>query len=98
MHLLDCWQRAEGGRASNNPLNTTEPMNGATDYNSAGVKNYPTPVCGISATALTLILAPYHHLWVDLQAGTFTARELVTRNEEAFNTWGTGAANVLRLL
>jgi len=98
MVLLDAWERAEGGRAQWNPLNTTEPLAGATDYNSAGVKNYPTPVAGISATALTLILQPYRHLWGDLQQGGFTARELVERNEAAFNTWGTGASHILALL
>lgn len=98
MQLLDAWQRAEGGHAQWNPLNTTEPMHGTTDYNSVGVKNYPTPVCGIAATALTLILAPYHSLWVDLQAGGYSARQLVERNEHAFNTWGTGASHILALL
>lgn len=98
LQLMDAWQRAEGGTAQWNPLNTTEPMNGTTNYNSAGVKNYPSPVSGIAATALTLILEPYHTLWVDMQAGTYTAQELVERNRHAFDTWGTGASHVLALL
>lgn len=98
LELLNAWALAEGGNAQWNALNTTEPMGGATNYNSVGVKNYPSPVSGISATALTLILEPYHTLWVDMQAGTHTAVELVNRNRHAFDTWGTGAAHVLAVL
>ena len=98
MHLMDAWERAEGGRAQWNPLNTTEPLAGASDYNTAGVKNYPSPVAGIAATALTLILPPYHGLWVDMQAGKYTARELAERNAHALDVWGTGASHVLALL
>lgn len=99
--LFNAWERAEGGTAKWNPLNTTEPMPGATDYNSAGVKNYGTPITGIAATAKTLELEPYHELWVGLQGakahGT-TAAELVEQHAAAFNTWGTGASHVLAVL
>jgi hypothetical protein len=98
LELMDAWQRAEGGNATWNPLNTTQPLPGAIDYNSVGVKNYPSPIAGIAATAITLHYEPYHHLWVDMQLGTHTARELVERNAHAFDTWGTGAAHVLALL
>ena len=98
MQLLDAWARAEGGHAEWNPLNTTMHMDFATDYNSVHVRNYPSPVSGIAATALTLILPPYRTLWVDLQHGGHTARELVERNRHAFDTWGTGADHILRLL
>jgi hypothetical protein len=93
--LFEAWAKAEGGTAEWNPLNTTEPMPGATDYNTVGVKNYPTPISGISATALTLALEPYRSLWLDLQHGGYTAVQLVRRNGHCFDTWGTGAAHVL---
>ena len=93
--LFEAWARAEGGTAQWNPLNTTEPMLGATDYNKAGVKNYPTPIHGIAATALTLQLEPYHSLWIDLQHGGYTAVQLAKRNAHCFDTWGTGASHVL---
>ena len=52
------WEAAEGGAwnggARYNPLNTTEPMSGATDFNSVGVKNYGSWEQGISATIKTL--------------------------------------------
>lgn len=97
-NLLDAWAKAEGGTAGWNPLNTTYGMLGATDYNSAGVKNYPSPIHGISATAMTLQLVPYRSLWADMQNGGYTAVQLVERNRHAFDTWGTGADNVLRVL
>jgi hypothetical protein len=98
LELLDAQARAEGGSARWNPINTTFVQEPCTDYNSAGVKNYDTPVAGIAATARTLILEPYRHLWRDLQYGRLTAVQLVERNRAAFDTWGTGADNILRLL
>jgi hypothetical protein len=96
--LLRAWARAEGGAAIWNPLNTTFVQEPCSDYNSAGVKNYDTPTAGIAATARTLILEPYRHLWADLQAGAYTAFRLVERNRLALDVWGTGADNILRLL
>lgn len=46
--------QAEGGGALFNPLNTTLPMPGATDYNSVHVKNYRSYDQGLVATARTL--------------------------------------------
>lgn len=99
--VFTAWARAEGGTAQWNPLNTTQSFPGATTYNSAGVKNYPSPIAGISATAVTLSYEPYHGLWGALQVAKSsgaTAREIVTQHEQAFNTWGTGASHVLALL
>ena len=52
------WEAAEGGAwnggARYNPLNTTEPMSGATDFNSVGVKNYTSWEQGLNATVKTL--------------------------------------------
>ena len=45
---------SENSRALRNMLDTTEPWPGATDYNSAGVKNYATTADGIAATKATL--------------------------------------------
>lgn len=46
--------QAEGGGAKFNPLNTTLPAVGATDYNKVHVKNYMTYEQGVAATAATL--------------------------------------------
>jgi hypothetical protein len=58
LHAFAAWHQKEGGHAEWNPLNTTEPAEGATDYNSAGVKNYPSMQSGIEATLATLTSCP----------------------------------------
>ena len=55
MLFMYAWRQAEGGGAKNNPFNTTQKMEGATNYNKIGVKNYRTPEDGIQATCKTLI-------------------------------------------
>jgi len=96
--LLGAWARAEGGTARYNPLNTTEPWPGSTDYNSVHVKNYPTGAAGIAATAATLVNGHYDGIVADLRAGKYTAREIVRWNAAEFDTWGTGAQRILALL
>lgn len=96
--LLGAWEKAEGGTAKYNPLNTTLPWLGATDYNSAGVKNYPTGADGIEATAATLTNGLYKGIVNDLRAGRKQAGQIVKDNAAEFDKWGTGAANILRVL
>ena len=96
--LLRAWARAEGGTAAYNPLNTTEPWPGSTNYNSVGVRNYPTAAAGIAATAATLVNGHYDGLVANLRAGSFTARQMVERNAHEFDVWGTGSSRVLALL
>jgi peptidoglycan hydrolase CwlO-like protein len=50
------WESAEGTAAAYNPLATTHDVPGATDFNSVGVKNYPSLGDGIQATIDTLVL------------------------------------------
>lgn len=50
------WESAEGTAAAYNPLATTHDFPGATDFNSVGVKNYPSLGDGIQATIDTLVL------------------------------------------
>jgi len=96
--LLDAWQRAEGGHARWNPLNTTEPWPRSSVYNSAGVRNYLLPGDGIAATAATLMNGRYPGIVAELRSGSKPARQIVEQHGPEFDTWGTGAANVLRLL
>lgn len=58
----------EGTNAGNNPLATTLPWAGATDFNSVGVKNYPSFNDGVAATAQTLRTG-YPAITGDLRAG-----------------------------
>ncbi|MGH3094715.1 MAG: M15 family metallopeptidase [Streptosporangiales bacterium] len=65
---LAAWHQAEGGSATWNPFNTTQPAPGATQYNSVGVKNYPSQQVGIRATIETLTNGNYSHILEALRA------------------------------
>jgi peptidoglycan hydrolase CwlO-like protein len=53
------WQVQEGTTANWNPLATTLPMAGATDFNSVGVKNYVSMDQGLEASWKTLAVQSY---------------------------------------
>lgn len=93
--------RAEGGSASFNPWNTTEPWPGSTPYNDnvPPVRNYPSARAGIAATVATLRNGHYPDMMrLYRKPGRLTAREIVNACARDFDTWGTGAGNVLRCL
>lgn len=96
--LLHAWAVAEGGSSRFNPLNTTEPWPGATDYNSVGVKNYPTGADGIAATYLTLSNGHYNGIVRDMRVKRLTAKQIVERNASEFDVWGTGSKLILEVL
>jgi peptidoglycan hydrolase-like protein with peptidoglycan-binding domain/predicted nucleotidyltransferase len=84
------WRKAEGGKATNNPFNTTLKLNKdseKTDYNDAGVKNYSTPNYGIEATVKTLLL-PYYTCIVDGLKNDIGSSKI--SECESLKTWGTG--------
>lgn len=91
--LLEAWQHVEGGTAENNPFNTTQPDEHSTDYNDAGVKNYPAPAIGVHATVTTLQLHYYAEVVLSLRS------QDAARFGTAVDTspWGThGLAEYLR--
>ena len=98
MRLLYCWALAEGGTARWNPLNTTLKLYLSTPYNSAGVQDYVRPTEGVCATGLTLVNGYYNGILGDLQNGTKTAEQIVNDQAAQFDTWGTGATLLLRVL
>lgn len=105
LRFLDAWQRAEGGTAKWNPLNTTFDLVGATDYNTAGVKNYSRPTWGVCATALTLTgpasgALYYPKLLGHLQSAalTYTAEQIVNDCATDIQLWGTSVAAIRVLL
>jgi parallel beta-helix repeat protein len=61
LNALQIWARYEDTNAQYNPLATTMPTHkpGETNFNSAGVKNYPDMETGIDATARTIDLSYY---------------------------------------
>lgn len=73
--------------AANNPLNTTLPMSGATNYNSTGVKNYPTAQEGMQATVQTL--EGYPEILNRLRTG----QGLCGWSSEEFDTWSDNGYN-----
>ena len=55
--FLEAWHRSEGGSAAFNPFNSTQVMDGSTDYNVNNgfpVQNYGSVAQGIAATVQTL--------------------------------------------
>lgn len=86
--FLDSWHAYEGGTATNNPMNTTQPEPGASLYNSVGVRNYTNPKQGTTATATTLENGNYPALLAALRSGdpyTFFNPQGVAAN---LKTWG----------
>lgn len=102
--LLTAWARCEGGSARWNPLNTTYPIVGSTQYNEIGVRNYRWPIDGICATALTLCTREsdqslrYGGILGAMQATTKTAEEIVRANRAEFERWGTDTDLMLKVL
>lgn len=94
LRLVRAWQRAEGGRATFNPFNTTMPLVKASDYNRAHVKNYPDAIAGTAATILTLRLAYYRPLVAALRATNLSAEQIVDRGRGGLDKWGSGADRV----
>lgn len=85
---VNAWAQAEGGGATNNPFNTTQPVSGATSYNSVGVRNYSTPQQGIQATIQTLKNGHYSNI---LSALTKGDNAMADAQALAASPWGTGS-------
>src|SRR5512135_1047174 len=96
LRFLRAWSQAEGTRAAHNPLATTKGgYEGASDFNSAGVKDYPSYEVGVKATADTLRLKHYQPIVEGLMAGDTDPRDLGYR--VARSPWGTGRG-ILKVL
>jgi hypothetical protein len=87
MNFIIAWERAEGGMPHNNPLNTTQDMPGATNFNSVGVKTYPNLDVGLQATVITITNGQYPGILSALSHGT---SECVAADALAASPWGTG--------
>lgn len=96
LRFVNAWQRAEGGTAANNPLNTTQPAPGASAYNSVGVRNFTSPGQGIQALSKTITNGHYDRLLGMLRSGKASAAQMASDIQD-LKTWGTGAG-VLRVL
>jgi hypothetical protein len=94
--FLDGWHRAEGGRARFNPLNTTQPWPGATNFNSAGVKSYKTRRNGVDATVKTLKNGNYNKILRLLRKGNAGFRDLADAVDAS--PWGTDGSVIKQVL
>ncbi|CAN5463624.1 hypothetical protein BH10CYA1_BH10CYA1_46730 [soil metagenome] len=87
LKFLNAWQHAEGGSADN-PFNTTQSAPGAENFNSVGVKRYPSIDVGLDATAQTLTNGQYNNILASLQQGNNAS---ASADALAQSPWGTGA-------
>jgi hypothetical protein len=88
VRAMKAWQQAEGTAARFNPLATTQGgFDGATRFNSVGVKNYMTYQDGIDANIKAITNGRYGNILSALQAGT-DAMSVGTAIKNS--PWGTG--------
>jgi hypothetical protein len=87
VRAVTAWQEAEGTRAAFNPLATTQRSDGATDFNSVGVKNYTSYSQGLAATITTLRNGRYDEILAALRDGDSAMR---VGAAVAASPWGTG--------
>jgi hypothetical protein len=88
LRFFAAWRQAEGANALFNPFNTTQPMEGATNYNKARVKNYVSEEQGIAATVKTLTNGYYKDIVADLRADSPANK--TAANHTQLKVWGTG--------
>jgi len=96
MKFMYAWRQAEGGKAKNNPFNTTQSKPNSTFYNclkksglgcSSGVRNYMTPQDGIDATIKTLKNGRYGNIINSLKSGSSAEQSAMALKS---SPWGTG--------
>lgn len=86
------WESMENAGAANNPLATERIMNqGESDYNTEGVKNYPTFSVGLEATVQTILNGYYADLLYELRYGNFQSITTAIDN----SPWGTRGVNTV---
>lgn len=88
MRAMLAWQQAEGTRARFNPLATTQGgFEGATRFNSVGVKNYATYEDGLAANVEAITNGRYGEILAALRRGdsAMAVAEAIKRSP-----WGSG--------
>jgi len=97
LSVMYAWRQSEGGKAANNPFNTTKPMSNSTFYNclkrsgggcTIGVRNYKTRQDGVSATIKTLQNGLYGGVIGALKDNNKSAMDVA--KEIKNSRWGTG--------
>lgn len=104
MKFFYAWRQAEGGKAKNNPFNTTQSKPGSTFYNclkkgfsgcKSGVRNYLSSQDGIDATVRTIKNGRYQNIINALKTGDSAEKSALALKS---SPWGTGelALNIVR--
>lgn len=100
MKACHAWQAAEGGNASSNPFNTTQPEPGDSNYNSFGphgtyhVRNYRSEQSGVKATVSTLLNGHYPQIIDAFRHGN---DGLAVCSAVDSSVWGTSGAHTVYL-
>ena len=89
LKFLYAWRQSEGKAGKYNPFNTTQPMPGATNFNSVGVKNYASMDDGLNATIKTLNNGRYNCIVNGLK-NNIGAKKITQDCSNELKTWGTG--------
>lgn len=63
LYAMVAWMQAEGWAGKFNPLNSTQPWPGSTDFNAVPVQNYQSFEDGVGATVKTLNYGADHKLY-----------------------------------
>lgn len=92
LDFIERWITREGGGGANNPLNTTQQMNGSTVLagNSAGVQNYGNLDVGVQATVKTLENGFYPNIVAALKAGNAEQADAQGQLSQDLSTWSGG--------
>ncbi len=92
VHAITAWAAAENTQAAYNPLATTYAVYGATDFNSANVRNFVTLSDGLAASLLTI----GNGLYTKIFDAIYSNSSLAIANAIDSSPWGThGVAEVL---
>ena len=96
MKFFYAWRQAEGGKARNNPFNTTQSKPGSTFYNclkkgvsgcKSGVRNYLSSQDGIDATVRNIKNGRYQNIINSLKSGDSAEKSALALKS---SPWGTG--------
>ena len=96
MKFFYAWRQSEGGKARNNPFNTTQSKPGSTFYNclkkgvsgcKSGVRNYLSSQDGIDATVRTIKNGRYQNIINSLKSGDSAEKSALALKS---SPWGTG--------
>lgn len=93
--FIERWITREGGGGANNPLNTTQDAQGATDFNTVGVKNYGDLDTGVQATIKTLNNGYYPNIVAALKSGDAETADAQGKLSKDLSTWSGGGYTTL---